>query len=104
MSPLAQEAYNALMAKEYDKALELYTALEQQKEPTSYYYLGFLYFHGHAVIQDSKKAFDYYLMSATREVPVAQFEVALMLENVRDANPMRVRQHSGMKRQPNEEI
>ena len=81
MTPLAQEAYNALLAKEYDKALELYTALEQQKDPVSYYYLGFLYFRGYGVNQDTKKAFDYYLESATREVPVAQFEVALMLEN-----------------------
>jgi len=35
MTPLAQEAYNALLAKEYDKALELYIALEQQKDRKS---------------------------------------------------------------------
>ena len=77
---MIQEAYKALLAKEYDKALELYTALEAQKEPTSYYYLGFLHFKGHGVNQDTKKAFDYFLEAATREVPLAQFEVALMLE------------------------
>ena len=43
MTPLVQEAYDALLAKEYNKALELYTALEKQKDPVSYYYLGFLY-------------------------------------------------------------
>ena len=46
MTPLAQEAYDLLLAKEYDKAYELYTALEKQNDPTSFYYLGFLYFRG----------------------------------------------------------
>ena len=78
---MIQEAYNALLAKEYNKAFELYTELEKQKEPVSYYYLGFLYFRGFGVEADTKKAFDYYLEAATREVPLAQFEVALMLEN-----------------------
>jgi len=81
MQTMIQEAYRALMAKEYDKALELYRALERKEEPTSFYYLGFLYFRGYAVLQDREIAFDYYLKSATREVPLAQFEVALMLEN-----------------------
>ncbi len=81
MQTIIQEAYKALMAKEYDKALELYMALEAKEEATSFYYLGFLYFRGHGVLQDTKRAFEYYLKSATREVPLAQFEVALMLEN-----------------------
>ena len=81
MTPLAQEAYDLLLAKEYDKALELYTVLEKQNDPVAFYYLGYLYFRGHGVDQDTKKAFEYYLESATREVPLAQFEVALMLEN-----------------------
>ena len=81
MQEMIKSAYETLLAKEYDKAFELYTALEKQKEPVSYYYLGFLYFRGYGVKQNTQKAFDYYLEAATREVPVAQFEVALMLEN-----------------------
>jgi len=56
---MIQDAYKALMEKEYEKAFELYTALETQKEPTAFYYLGFLYFHGHAVKQNTTKAFNY---------------------------------------------
>lgn len=37
MQELVKSAYEALLAKEYDKALELYRALEEKKEPTSYY-------------------------------------------------------------------
>jgi len=81
MQQQVQEAYNLLLNKEYDKAFTLYSALAEQKEPTSFYYLGFLYFRGFGVDQDAKKAFENYLEAATREVPVAQFEVALMLEN-----------------------
>ena len=39
MQTQLQEAYNALLAKEYDKAFVLYSALAEQKEPTSFYYL-----------------------------------------------------------------
>jgi TPR repeat protein len=81
MQTKIKEAYDALLAKEYDSAFTLYTQLAEEKEPTSFYYLGFLYFRGFGVEQDSKKAYDNYLAAATREVPVAKFEVALMLEN-----------------------
>lgn len=64
MQDLIQEAYTALMAKEYTKALELYNALANDNEPTSYYYLGFLHFHGHAVIQTHKKP-----MNTTSNLP-----------------------------------
>ncbi|HIP18010.1 MAG TPA: sel1 repeat family protein, partial [Sulfurovum sp.] len=49
-----KEAYDTLLAKEYDKAFTLYTQLAQKEEPTSFYYLGFLYFRGFGVAQDSK--------------------------------------------------
>ena len=82
MTPQAQEAYNLLVNKEYDKAFILYKALADQKDPVAFYYLGFLYFRGlGGAERDSKKAFENYLEAATREVPLAQFEVALMLEN-----------------------
>ena len=81
MQTQIKEAYDTLLAKEYDKAFELYTQLAEQKEATAYYYLGFLYFRGFGVEQNSKLAYENYLEAATREVPVAQFEVALMLEN-----------------------
>ena len=42
MTPLAQEAYDLLLAKEYEKAVELYTAREKQNDPVAYYYLGYL--------------------------------------------------------------
>ncbi len=32
------EAYKALLAKEHEKALELYTALEKQKDPVSLFH------------------------------------------------------------------
>ena len=81
MQQQLKEAYDTLLSKEYEKAFALYSQLVEQKESTSFYYLGFLYFKGFGIEKDSKKAFEHYLEAATREVPVAQFEVALMLEN-----------------------
>ena len=82
MTAEQQKAYDALLAKDYKKAFELYSLLKEQKDPTSYYYLGFLHFRGlGGVEKNTKQAFEDYLDAATREVPVAQFEVALMLES-----------------------
>ncbi|HEO98833.1 MAG TPA: sel1 repeat family protein, partial [Epsilonproteobacteria bacterium] len=81
MTQKAQEAYNHLLNKTYDKAFVLYSELAAQNDPVAHYYLGFLYFRGFGVDQDSKKAFEHYLEAATREVPLAQFDVALMPEN-----------------------
>ncbi|MBT5323157.1 MAG: sel1 repeat family protein, partial [Campylobacteraceae bacterium] len=78
---LSQEAYNAIISEDYNLAYKLYSYLVEQNDPVSYYYLGFLYFKGFGVDQDISKAFEYYLEAAIREVTVAQFEVALMLED-----------------------
>ncbi len=44
MQEMIKSAYETLLAKEYDKALELYTALADKKEPTSFILPGFSLF------------------------------------------------------------
>jgi TPR repeat protein len=55
MQTQLKEAYDTLLAKEYDKAFARYSTLAEQKEPTSFYYLGFLYFRGFGVAQEPKR-------------------------------------------------
>ena len=55
--------------------------LQNKKKQQHFITWVFLYFRGFGVAQNSKLAYENYLEAATREVPVAQFEVALMLEN-----------------------
>jgi TPR repeat protein len=81
MQAQLQEAYQALLNRDYAKALTLYAALSEANEPTSFYYMGYLYFGGLGVERDLKRAHELYMQSAMREVPLAQFEVAMTLEN-----------------------
>ncbi len=63
------------------KALECYEKAVKQKQPYALFNLGILYANGVAgVSHDQFKAHELYLDAATREVPPAMYETALMLE------------------------
>ena len=85
------------------KAVELYTLGAEAKQPYALFNLAILYMNGLCGLQsDQFKAHELHMEAATREVPPAMYEVALMLGNaVLAVCKITLRQRFGMKKELN---
>ena len=78
---MLEQAHKAYNEKNYDKALELYTALADEGNADAQTSLAYMYQMGYGVEKDDLKAYALYERAIERKQPYALYNMALLFDS-----------------------